>query len=390
VNLTATYNAHNINNLTMTVTSKGTLAFNDYPDNFQGSGFVFHRGGEDNLLFEGASMAGTDVGHIVDAARGETQEIQDTDFSSLKRFYFLQSAVSDQDGLSIFTDTTSGSNQVGLRVNLNTYAFKNAPDDDYIILKYALVNRKTTPITNLRAGLYFDWDVGSVNNNVARYDPLRRLGYIYDTDPLGSRTYVGTVLLTPNPVQFRAIDNDNTTPGNPWGVYDGFTKVEKWEALSGGTTHTQEGPGDVSFVIGAGPLSIAANDSLVLGFALVAGTDSSNLKANADAAQRKWGFITTDVQRISSQIPSTFSLHQNYPNPFNPTTKIRYDLPHESRVTLSVFNLLGQEIVRLVDTHQSAGQYEVPFEASGLSSGVYFYRIQAGAYTHTKKMVIVR
>ena len=388
--LNPTYKDHNINNITMTVTSKGTLAFNDYPDNVQGTGFVFHGGGEDNLLFEGAFMAGTDVTHVVDEARGNDQNFQDSAFVPQMRFSFVQpSRISNQDGLSIFTDDGAGANKIGLRITLNTFAFKDAPDNDYIILKYALRNTTGTAIESVYAGLYLDWDVGSVDSNVSKYDSPRHLGYAYDLASAGSKTYVGASLLSSGSPQYRAIDNSSTDPGNP-GVYDGFTKAEKWQSLSGGTTHAQEGPADVSMVIGTGPLSIGANDSVIVGFAVLAGLDLQSLQANADAAKQKWNVVLTDVQRIASQLPLSFSLYQNYPNPFNPSTKIQYDLPSESRVTLVVYNLLGQEVARLVDARQSAGQYEVPFVASNLSSGVYFYRIQAGAYSEIRKMTILR
>jgi serine protease len=389
--LNPTYRDQNVNNITMTVTSKGTLAFNDYPDDTQGTGFVFHGGEEDNLLYEGAFMAGTDASHVVDEARGSDADFQDSDFLPQLRFTFpTPPRVSDQDGLGIFTDDGAGANKIGLRVTLNTFAFENPPDNDYIILNYILSNTTSASIQNLYAGLYLDWDVGSVYSNIANYDPSRRLGYVYDTDPTGSQTYVGAALLSGGSPQFRAIDNDNTVAGNPWGVYDGFTKDEKWQSLIGGTTHTQEGPSDVSMVIGTGPLSIAANDSAIVGFALLAGLGLDSLQASVDAARQKWNATLTGVQRTSAQIPLSFSLYQNYPNPFNPSTKIRYDLPSESHVTLVVYDLLGQEVARLVDARQSAGQYEIPLSASNLSSGIYFYRIQAGAYTDIRKMMILK
>jgi serine protease len=389
--LNPTYMDQNINNITMTVTSKGALAFNDYPDNTQGTGFLFHDGGEENLLYEGAFMAGTDASHVVDEARGDNAEAQDGDLLPQLRFTFpTPSRVSDQDGVGIFTDGGAGTNKIGLRITLNTFAFKDAPDNDYIILNYTLLNTTSSTIQNLYAGLYFDWDVGSVYGNIANYDPSRRLGYVYDTDPAGSQTYVGAALLSGGSPQFRAINNDNTVAGNPWGVYDGFTKDEKWQSLQGGTTHTQEGPADVSIVIGTGPLSIAANDSAIVGFALLAGLGLDSLQASVDAARQKWNATLTEVQRASAQIPLSFSLYQNYPNPFNPSTKIRYDLPSESHVTLVVYDLLGQEVARLVDARQSAGQYEIPFSASNLSSGIYFYRIQAGTYSDVRKMMILK
>jgi hypothetical protein len=88
--------------------------------------------------------------------------------------------------------------------------------------------------------------------------------------------------------------------------------------------------------------------------------------------------------------PVAYELIQNYPNPFNPFTTIRYALPEPSYVILSVFNTLGERVVTLVDNERAAGFHDEIFDASGLSSGVYLYRMQAGLYVETKKMVIVR
>jgi hypothetical protein len=89
-------------------------------------------------------------------------------------------------------------------------------------------------------------------------------------------------------------------------------------------------------------------------------------------------------------LPGTFRLEQNYPNPFNPSTTIRYGLPAGAHMTLSVSNALGQTVVTLVNGVQEAGYHEVKFDGTGLSSGVYFYRIQAGSFTQTKKLLLLR
>jgi hypothetical protein len=90
------------------------------------------------------------------------------------------------------------------------------------------------------------------------------------------------------------------------------------------------------------------------------------------------------------QIPQKFMLYQNYPNPFNPTTTISYDLPVRSRVRLSIYNILGQEVATLVDSEQEPGRYDVKFDASDLPSGVYFYTLQTPYFTKTNKMVLVK
>ena len=85
-----------------------------------------------------------------------------------------------------------------------------------------------------------------------------------------------------------------------------------------------------------------------------------------------------------------FTLLQNYPNPFNPTTTIRYGVPYRSRVRLTVFNTLGQQVAVLRNGEEEAGYHEVTFDGAGLPSGVYFYRIQSGSFTETKKLLLVR
>ena len=96
------------------------------------------------------------------------------------------------------------------------------------------------------------------------------------------------------------------------------------------------------------------------------------------------------VERIENIIPSDFELEQNYPNPFNPTTKIRYSIPEYSYVTLKVFNLLGEEIETLFNGEQMPGVYDAAFNASNLSSGIYFYSLQTRDFSSTKKMILLR
>ena len=90
------------------------------------------------------------------------------------------------------------------------------------------------------------------------------------------------------------------------------------------------------------------------------------------------------------EIPSRFHLAQNYPNPFNPTTKIRFDLSSPDRVTLKIYNIVGQEVATLVDGRLQAGTYAVPFDAAQLASGVYFYKLSSSVQTETRKMVLLK
>ncbi|HZW40437.1 MAG TPA: T9SS type A sorting domain-containing protein [Ignavibacteriaceae bacterium] len=85
-----------------------------------------------------------------------------------------------------------------------------------------------------------------------------------------------------------------------------------------------------------------------------------------------------------------YSLEQNYPNPFNPSTKIKYAVPKQGLVSIRVYDILGKEVVHLVNKDMNAGEYEVDFNGSSLSSGIYFYQIQTGSYLETKKMLLIK
>jgi hypothetical protein len=117
---------------------------------------------------------------------------------------------------------------------------------------------------------------------------------------------------------------------------------------------------------------------------LFAGTESNGVW------RRPLSELITDVENQSDYNPSTFTLEQNYPNPFNPTTTIKYSIPFSEFVTLKVYDVLGNEVATLVDEQKLAGSYEIVFNATNLSSGMYLYTLKAGGYTQTKKLILMK
>ncbi len=100
--------------------------------------------------------------------------------------------------------------------------------------------------------------------------------------------------------------------------------------------------------------------------------------------------LSTNITERKISHPQRITLYQNYPNPFNPTTEIRYQISEVGRVTLKVFDVLGREVATLVNEVKEPGMYELQFDASNLSSGVYFYRLNAGIFSQTRKLVLLR
>ena len=98
----------------------------------------------------------------------------------------------------------------------------------------------------------------------------------------------------------------------------------------------------------------------------------------------------TMISPVSNEIPGSFRLEQNYPNPFNPTTKIKFEIPRESPTKLIIYDILGHEVTTLLNEKLNAGTYEASWDATGFSSGVYFYKLEAGDFAETKKMLMIK
>jgi hypothetical protein len=120
---------------------------------------------------------------------------------------------------------------------------------------------------------------------------------------------------------------------------------------------------------------------------------SASNEAGEGPFSEEWNFQTTIMTSLNvntSEIPDQFGLKQNFPNPFNPSTSISFDLPEMSDVKLAVYNTVGQEVAVLVNSSLQAGIYTYVFDASSVPSGIYFYRIRAGEFVETKRMVLIK
>ncbi|MDH4071374.1 MAG: T9SS type A sorting domain-containing protein [Ignavibacteria bacterium] len=212
------------------------------------------------------------------------------------------------------------------------------------------------------------------------YDDTRDLAYAWDNNTpdapyIGVRAFAGATGV-------RGLVNAGLT----------IDRAAKWGWISGGTAQSNVGPGDIFFVIASGPFSIDAGATLQLGFGIAGGSDLPSLQAHSDQAVTRWEEIlaVVGVKQTDDGVPEVYALYQNYPNPFNPLTTIRYQIREGSPVYVSVVNLLGQTVADLVHEYQEPGTYEVTFDAGELASGIYLYTINAGSFTTTRKLVLLR
>lgn len=116
-----------------------------------------------------------------------------------------------------------------------------------------------------------------------------------------------------------------------------------------------------------------------------------NGSSSRSAYMYKMSVLTTSVKTADlSAKPEAFLLRQNYPNPFNPTTTIQYDLPQQTKVQLAIFNTAGRRVKTLVNGARTAGYHSLTVDMQGLSSGIYFYRLQAGRFSQTQRMLFLK
>jgi hypothetical protein len=144
-------------------------------------------------------------------------------------------------------------------------------------------------------------------------------------------------------------------------------------SITAGPNFAITGTGDATFVTG-GTIYLRTGVVIIQGGRLRTIRDS----------------ITVDVPTAADPLPTQFALRQNYPNPFNPVTTVSFDLPRSSHVELVVYNVLGQEVATLVNETLPAGRYVRTFTAGTLASGTYFYRIAAGSFLETRRMMLLK
>ncbi|MCX6165047.1 MAG: T9SS type A sorting domain-containing protein [Ignavibacteriae bacterium] len=323
---------------------------------------------------------------------------------------------------------------------------------DIQFIKWVVINKGVNPWYSTYFSLVGDPDLGDGNDDYIGCDTSKKLGYCYnadnndpqyganppavgmilhktpknltsftffsntgsggppcETDPNGepypayllmkgfkkdSSNYMNPLINPPVPTKFVYTGDPETNTG--WTEYKG--SVQNCGGNNGIIINVNP-PDDRRFILSSGAenYTVYPGDTITIYASQLIARGSSNLNSVTllkNLANVAWsvynGGFSVGIQKTSSNVPTEFALFQNYPNPFNPSTSIKYQVESIRHIKLVVYDILGKEIATLVNEKQSPGTYEVTFDGSKLTSGIYFYRFVTDGFSETKKMVLLK
>jgi DNA/RNA endonuclease YhcR with UshA esterase domain len=379
---------HNTGNLVMSVINNGSIGANKFNDVNYGVGIEWKG---TNGLWRAGPMFGSVTTASANGQANNNNSVNFFDMTNVSSNFVaglyaetVGTVEFDQvSSAAVFSDSLA-TTPYGLEITQKSYS---KTGEDVVYIQYTYTNNTGADIADFSAGLFLDIDVATYTSNNGGYSDSEKLAYVYaagTTDPYfgvaalinEDQTY-GARVTTTNQADLAALRSA------------GYTFISTFDE------NDDPGTGDQRLWIGIAVGTISSGKSAKATFAFVAADDLHDLRANAEMAfitGKEAGFTNTvvSVDQNPSGIPTEYNISQNYPNPFNPATVIQYALPSQSNVKINVYNTLGQLVSKLVDSQVSSGYHQVQFNASNLSSGVYFYSIQAEAIDGSKSFQIVK
>ncbi len=361
-----------------------------------GEGLRYPNDAEYTILHRGALLLGTSSLKVSDGVVG-----RDWVPGPGGPIQFIENSPrADQMTVGYTEEKSAGTiNAIGVKLKQTTMAWRDSPDNDYVIIEYDILNPHSGTINNVYVGLYADWDIPDSipTRNAVGWNDALNLSYVYNPQessfPMGGLALVSDHRLS----GARAVSN--------WQhVHANYSDNVFFAFMSGGTSlAASDSLDDWSTVVATGPHSIPPGDTLRLAWAVVVGDNETDLLVNTQAAHSKYsGSLALageqGERRAGPSLPRAFGLRQNAPNPFNPSTTISYSVPEGTeplRVKLTVYDIRGRTVAVLADRTQDSGDYTVSWDGTDgdgrrVSSGVYFYRLRAGSFTATRKMVMLK
>ncbi|MCP4569820.1 MAG: S8 family serine peptidase [FCB group bacterium] len=360
------------------------LTVSDFAQFGFGQGSVYQSGGEgfrfngnDNILYEGGLIVARSEQLVSDAIRTSDGSFKVSDYIPAES----QPLAADNGNRfdALYTDDNS---ILPIPVQVEQAVYSSG--GDFVIFEFEITNPTAARIEYLSYGLFCDFDIDRFEDEIG-FDTMMGIVYQYNAN---TGVYVGLVGLSPNEFSYKAGQNGLAAKA-------GFSREQKFALVGGnGIEINPTGQNDWYMSIARTITDMGAFAQSKLAVALVAGNSLADLRLEAEAALGEYDAIL-DVEEHLALLPGILELAQNYPNPFNPRTTIRFNLKSAQHARLVVYNVAGQVVRMLYDEFAFAGEQNVVWDGSDeygrqVASGVYFYRLTAGAESVSKKMILLK
>jgi len=361
------------NDLTLSVNSTGHIGYNDYPTNEQGVGFQYRDGG--SMLYEGAFLIGISPTYLPNGVRSATSGMADRSFRLRNLVEVRTDSVPSGVRAVAGFDDRNDAFGLGLTYRHNVYQPTADSLRSSVIITFDVSNPADTSVNGIYAGMFFDWDTSpfGADDGVA-WDHER--GILIHQN--ARRTDVPTVamsLLSPMNINVYAIDNGGDF-GSP-GIYDGFTRAEKWLMMSGGISRRNSRVTDVSALIAGGPFDLLPGESRQVAFAISLGNDLFDASDKANAARNAAIEMGLDAAPYSPTPLADGALRLRGGQVQQPgPVQLEFLLQNPSPVTIDLVDLQGGLLgVVYEELDLLAGRHEVTVDLPNVATGVYILRM---------------
>lgn len=356
------------NDLRLTINSRGSFGFNDFPTNMQGDGLFYQPRDTNNLIYEGGLIVASGSDSVSSSVRNTATQ---RDLAFLATSLLTVGAASDSSLLTArasFTDRASDT-QAGVKIDQTVQQYRQSPRQNMVISSYIITNTSNRTFSNLSAGLFFDWDIANYHTNETFWDNECACGIAKSI--AGGFPVIGVKLLSPQTPTFYPIQIGDTIQ-NAITLNDGFPRSDKYRALSSGIIPSRKS-GDIAHVVGASGMTLQVGSSASVRFAIAGGLSLDEIRNSF----RAFGQSDNAPNRI-------------YPNPASNSAFLEYELTNDQPVTVELLNILGQVIATPVNHLQNKGWQQASFALDTLSPGVYLIRLRGTTLSFSKPLVISR
>lgn len=346
-----------------------------------------------------------------------------------------------------------GTLPLGVEIHQLSFAFSQPGFQDMLFIKWKIINKSSMQWDSTYISIVDDGDLGYASDDAVGCDSAKQLGFTYNFDNddegyYGSNPPAIGYRMLECPINFTG--NNNDTAKLPYGNFPGYRLLRmsghnrfiggadicsvipdeavpaynfmrgkdgcgntmiNWvynypttyrynSSLCPRTGWYDSAGADKKHFMSTGPFKLNSGEERFLMAALIIARGGDNLNSvcqlrtlsdnAAQYYQQCMGGIPIGINQFSHEVPDRFMLFQNYPNPFNPSTAISFSVPALDNVIIVIYDIMGREIETLINEQLSPGIYEMEFDGTKYSSGVYYYRLETGSHTETKKMVLIK